>query len=160
MRVALRAKFVLAVVASVSLVLGVVSPANAGGVPPQSSAAAAVSIPVGQVPPLPVVKGVAPVPNSTGNNAGAPAVNLVAKPPVPPVDLKPSLSPSAAFDQATSVALSRDAHGTLFRNKDGSQTRVNRPGLCGGSDSPKDDDHASITEVSAGVAGSSCSARL
>jgi DNA-binding ferritin-like protein (Dps family) len=37
---------------------------------------------------------------------------------------------------------------------------LNRPGLCGGSDSPKDDDHASIKEVSAGVAGSGRSARL
>ena len=40
------------------------------------------------------------------------------------------------------------------------ERELNRPGLCGGSDSAKDDDHASIEEVSAGVAGPGHAARL
>lgn len=37
---------------------------------------------------------------------------------------------------------------------------VNRPGLCGGFDSAKDDDHASSKVVSAGVAGPGRAARV
>ena len=62
------------------------------------------------------------------------------------------------YNSLTSVTIptSVTTIGTsTFRNNS-----LNRPGLCGGSDSPKDDDHASIKKVSAGVAGSGCSARV
>lgn len=125
-RVALRAKIVLAVVASLSLVLGVLSPATAGGVPPVPSPPADVSIPVGQVPPLPVDKGVVKAPSAAAVGTGAPALGLEPVPPVPPVALKPPTSGNP-FDPSKAVATPQNSLVTAFKSPDGSLVKELSP---------------------------------
>jgi RHS repeat-associated protein len=111
----------LAGLVSIALVLGVVSPANATGqVPPPPVVSK--SVPVSSVPPLPVPTAKVSGPSSKATGAAAPAADLVAVPPKPPVVLSAPSSRSA-YDPKTSVPISYGANDTIYKNSDGSETK-------------------------------------
>jgi RHS repeat-associated protein len=118
-----RRSAVLTVIVSAALVVGVVSPAYAGGAVPPSGP---VSEPVSSVPPLPVPAGKVSGPSSKATGEGAPATGLVAAAPKPAVTFA-APSNKSAFDPKTSVPVGYGANDTIFRNTDGSETKQISP---------------------------------
>jgi RHS repeat-associated protein len=116
-----RRSSVLTVLVSVTLVVGVVSPAYAGGPWPHATPDNSES--VNAVPPLPVSSKKVSGPASAATHTGAPAADLVAVPPKPPVTFS-APSTKSAFDPKTAVPVGHDTFDTLFRNKDGSETKA------------------------------------
>ena len=111
----------LALLLSVAVVAGVVSPVEASvftqpAKPPHAGK-------VANLPPLPVKPGKPYAPDAGGkSDTGAPAINLIAVPPAPANAIEP-LAEESAFDPALSVPISRSTYETLYRNPDGSKTK-------------------------------------
>jgi large repetitive protein len=83
-------------------------------------------VPVSSIPPLPVVRGKAAAPASGASKTGAPATDLVARQPQPPVTF-PTPSTKTAFNPKTSVPVGYGANDTIFKNSDGSETKQISP---------------------------------
>jgi RHS repeat-associated protein len=117
----LRRNTVLTVLVSAALVVGVVSPAYAGGpVPPSPTHQPRI------VPPLPVKPGKVVAPKSGATDEGAAATDLVAKPSAPAVQFGSPASTSS-FNPATSTPISYGSNDIIFKNTDGSETKEVSP---------------------------------
>jgi YD repeat-containing protein len=117
--IAVRRLVVGAVVVSVALVVGVVSPAYAGG--PVPSGPSATSESPTDVAPLPVTKAKTFSTQGPANAAAAPAGLPGAAVAKKPVTFSPQTS--SAFNPLTSVPIGYGTDYTLFQNTDGSQTK-------------------------------------
>jgi RHS repeat-associated protein len=114
---------VLAGLVSIALIIGVVSPANAIGQvpPPPTPKPTAVAHPA---TPLPVPAGRAKSPSAKPAKQGSNATLTVKS--APPVKFA-TPSGKSAFDPKTSVPISRGSYDTIFKNKDGSETKLLSP---------------------------------
>ena len=116
----LRRNAVVTVVVSVALVVGVVSPAYAGG-GPQAHQPGKVSVPATSVAPLHAAKGAVDAPSAAATDEGpSPTLGVKSAPAV----TFPKSAPKSTFNLLTSSPVGYGPNETTYRNMDGSFTEV------------------------------------
>jgi RHS repeat-associated protein len=120
----LRRSLVVAATVSIAMMVGVVSPAYAGGSVPPGPSAAVTSVPESAVPAPPVGTGTLPPPSAAATDEG-PSPTLVVK--SAPAVTFPAPSTKSDYSPITSFPVSYGADDTMFQNADGTLTKELSP---------------------------------